>query len=461
MNPTRHMILIVIFCALAWNSLAAQDQSGVRENQNQVRVWNDFVDSLLRTHRYWIGTRTVRSEERIGGYARHPRFFREIETRHVATDRLLSRLRWERERPDRLHVIEIFHYDARGRLSVDYAAAFLIRFRNAPFQTLVNIHAYSDTLHAYRQFDASGDVILERCEGDHEGAVVDLTLDEPIGPPPPERVAPELYAACFGAIPITADGFLRPENLVAGLKGTRGAGPTGGDLETVADLEELNLRIAQNPNAAGLLLRRGKLLLTLQRFDEAARDFDRVLSIDDRHDAAYFGRGIALGRLGKLDRAIADLTVYIDRNPDSSIAYTKRGVRQIWAGRFERAEEDLTKAIALDAANTEALDDLGVVLARTGRLDAALAYLLRARALDPTYTKVHHNIAIAYFMKGDKKRALAAAEDALRLDTDVRSTLMLKAVILESMGRNDEASKIKKRAQALPKGDWSERVEVR
>ncbi len=461
MGTTRLVFLVFVGCALSLLALAPSSQSAVRENLDQVRVWNDFVDSLLRTHQYWAETRTVKSDERIGGYAGHPKFYREIETRDATTDRLISRLRWERARPTRLHVIEIFHYDARGRLSVDYAAAYLIRFRNAPYQTLVNIHGYTDTLHAYRQFDASGDTIFERCEGQFKGVSVDLSLDEPEGPPASELVSPEVYTACFGDIPITADGFLRPENLVAELKKSGRVTRIEDSLVTRAELDDLSLQIAKNPHAVDLLLRRGKIYLTLERFDAAVRDFDRVLAIDDRRDAAYFGRGIALGRLGQLERGIADLSVYIDRNPKSSIAYTKRGIRNIWAGRFKRAEEDLTRAIALDAANTEALDDLGVVLARSGRIDDALDHFLRARMLDPTYTKVHHNIAIIYYMKGDNERALKAVDDALRLDSEIRSTLVLKAVILEAMGRNDDASKIKKMAETLPKGDWSERLEVR
>ena len=62
-----------------------------------------------------------------------------------------------------------------------------------------------------------------------------------------------------------------------------------------------------------------------------------VFKLDDKQDNAYFGRGMALGRMGLVDEGIADLSVFILRHPESSVAYTKRGVRSIWRNNLPEA----------------------------------------------------------------------------------------------------------------------------
>ncbi len=109
---------------------------------------------------------------------------------------------------------------------------------------------------------------------------------------------------------------------------------------------------------------RGDIYFLIHEFDSAEEDYTEAISLNDKLDAAYYGRGMARGRQGFIKEGIADLTVYIKRNPDSSMAYTKRGVRYIWLGDKENAFKDLSKAVELDSENAEAHDDLGVVLAQ-------------------------------------------------------------------------------------------------
>ena len=92
--------------------------------------------------------------------------------------KLLSRVSWEIEIPENIHVIEVYVYNKEGKVIRDYSAAFLPVYRNAPNQTLISLHQYNKNLHAFRSFDASGDRILERCEGNYNGKEISFMLDE-------------------------------------------------------------------------------------------------------------------------------------------------------------------------------------------------------------------------------------------------------------------------------------------
>jgi hypothetical protein len=54
--------------------------------------------------------------------------------------------------------------------------------------------------------------------------------------------------------------------------------------------------------------------------------------------------------------------------------------------------------------------------------------------------------------------ALLFIENVLKLSSGSRDALILKAKILEALGRNEEAELIQDEADFLPEANWSERV---
>ena len=134
--------------------------------------------------------------------------------------------------------------------------------------------------------------------------------------------------------------------------------------EIEKSLTRLDQVIAKNPKNAKNYVERGDIYYLLNEHHKAVADYTAALTLDKNLDTAYFGRGLAYGRMGLVEEGISDLSVYIARHPDSSVAYTKRGVRNIWHGDMLAAKHDLTLAVALDPTNAEAHDDLGVVHAK-------------------------------------------------------------------------------------------------
>lgn len=227
-----------------------------------------------------------------------------------------------------------------------------------------------------------------------------------------------------------------------------------------AEITRLNPLIKRFPKKAELYLERGNVYFQIRDLPRAIADYDQSLRLNDKLDDAYFGRGMAYGPAGELARAISDLSVYIQRHPNSSLAYTKRGVRYIWKGERENAFSDLTRAIELDPNNAEAHDDLGVLYAQRGELNQALRHFATTIRLDPSYQKAHHNLALTLTLGGKWDHALAAVNEALQLQ-NTRETLMLKSVILERMGRAEEARWLKDEAEQIAQGGWTERAPVR
>lgn len=442
----------------------AKDVRSLKEDKQQVRAWNTFADRLYQLHQNIIAQHAIRTQTRHGGYAHQPDIYTETRYYDKQSNRLLSRIQRMNDNPHLIQEIEINIYGEQGRIIRDYLAAYLPYNRNAPIQTLINLHGYHDDLQSYRQFDASGVRIYEQCKGRFKGKPVMISLEEDDLDKGPYRDSKTLesavYKTCFEGVPAKADAYLNP---LKEMKRSESAKhqqtqDSGDGLEQ--RIGEYTQKLKQQPRNVAVLIERGDAYFKLNEFEQAIADYSDAIELDDHADQAYFGRGMALARYGQIREGIADLSVYIQRHPDDSRAHTKRGIRYVWIQDYARAEQDFDRAIALNPTNSEAHDDVGVIHARRGDYIGALKHFNAAIKFDPTYFKAFHNQAMVYYITGQDVLALNAVEQALALMPDQRNSLLLEADILSALGRTQEAEKIKDDAEFLPKGNWSERITV-
>lgn len=163
------------FTGQAW---AKENLAPMKEDRTHVHTWNKFAEDLLALHKQRVSRNKVRTTEKAGGYMNNPDFYKEVEYIDVKTGKLLSRVLWEKDNPDQVHVMEVYFYDAKGKPTRDFTAAFLPGYRNAPNQTLINLHGTHPQLKAFRSFDASGDRIYEQCEGSLGGKEVWISMED-------------------------------------------------------------------------------------------------------------------------------------------------------------------------------------------------------------------------------------------------------------------------------------------
>ncbi|MBD3671441.1 MAG: hypothetical protein HUJ29_11785 [Gammaproteobacteria bacterium] len=175
----RGLAVALSMSLFLWGPVAqAEELNTMKEDPVHVNTWNGFMEKLLDLHEQRVAQQELSVSTKQGGYAGQPDFYIEKEFRNKQGE-LVSRVQWEKENPDRLHAIELYIRDEQGRVIRDYAGAYLPHYRNAPTQTLISFHAYNGNgdLHAFRTFDASGDLLFERCVGERKGDDVYIQLD--------------------------------------------------------------------------------------------------------------------------------------------------------------------------------------------------------------------------------------------------------------------------------------------
>ena len=181
-------------------------------DDNHVVSWNRFAVNTYNLHKQRLANKEVRLTEvmgEYGGLAAKGIFYKETSYHDARTGLLLSRIRVDRDKPEILHIAEVFIHDGQGRLIRDFAALYLPWSQNAPMQTMINVHHHTPYLHAYRQFDASGERIYEQCKGTASGAKMDISLEQQeINA---RSTASAAYQACFEGVPDTAGIYLNPQ----------------------------------------------------------------------------------------------------------------------------------------------------------------------------------------------------------------------------------------------------------
>ncbi len=205
--------VLLMLLAFPMLSIAAEDNKMKEDNQH-IRTWNAFADNVLKLHHKLINKHRHKMEKSSGGYAENKEFY--IEENYISekTGKLLSKVQWEKDNPDVMHTIEVYVHNDKGQIARDFMAAYLPGYHNAPVQTLISFHQYKDKLHGFRTFDATGDRVLERCEGEYKGEPFEFILDEDelyeaemSGNP----IDKKMYALCIGELPTKLGKYITPQ----------------------------------------------------------------------------------------------------------------------------------------------------------------------------------------------------------------------------------------------------------
>jgi hypothetical protein len=204
-------VLVLAFSTTIGVAAAPVQPQQIKEDKVKVAAWNKFAQQLLALSKKITArqpTQNTESEGKYGGAAGSKYGYRRVDYVDKTTGKLLSRVQWDRDKPDQLQEIEVNIYDSQGRLMRDFLAAYLPWSHNAPVQTVINLHQYNNGLHAFRQFDASGELLFEKCTGEFKGRSVDLTLED--YEIDDKVTATPDYRACFKGLQKTAGEYLLP-----------------------------------------------------------------------------------------------------------------------------------------------------------------------------------------------------------------------------------------------------------
>ena len=160
----------------------------------------------------------------------------------------------------------------------------------------------------------------------------------------------------------------------------------------------------------------GRSYLRSGQVQEAATEFRRTLELEPQDFWSNFYQGHCAYHLGQFEEASAAFRTCIALSPKAAWCYHDRARAEEILGQVKQAFNDYSRAIELDPALAAAALNRGILSYKAGRPEDAIADFQRALRAGPdpeTAGRIHYNLALAHLARGDRKAALASAEEAV------------------------------------------------
>ncbi len=162
-------------------------------------------------------------------------------------------------------------------------------------------------------------------------------------------------------------------------------------------LQHYQQLLQQYPDELNLHIVCGNLCIELQRFEEAAGYFRRILSASNKNNDARNALCFALQELGnqahhhgRFAQAEACFEEAVQHQPGNAAYWYNLGNAQRELGKPQAALASFKKSLALNPNDADAHNNLGNVLRELGQLDKAIASYQTALQVNPS---LHHALA--------------------------------------------------------------------
>jgi eukaryotic-like serine/threonine-protein kinase len=186
---------------------------------------------------------------------------------------------------------------------------------------------------------------------------------------------------------------------------------TGKPAEAIAELSRA-LELA--PNSDEALRRLGAAYFAAERKKEAIDAYTKATEVNPYFWTNFNALGAAYLRMGQYDQALERFRKVIELEPDRASGYANVGTVYLREGRWNEAIPMLQKAIALQPS-ANYYSNLGYVYYFQEHYADAVAQFAEAVKLAPNDATYQGNLADAYRWSGQKDKARAAYDQAIKL----------------------------------------------
>jgi len=212
-------------------------------------------------------------------------------------------------------------------------------------------------------------------------------IPEPPPPPTPPRVepSPPPLPPQKAETPI-----LPPPDKPAQIPPKTDGTPPPPEQPSLADdptIKTLTARLADNPDDAGALYRRGQVYASKGAYSLAIKDFDDSLRLNPKDVEAYNNRCWARTVIGELQSALRDCNEALRLRPNFVDALDSRGLVNLKSGQAKNAIADFDAALKINPRLTSSLYGRGLAKQRNGAVAEGEVDIANAKAMDPNIVK--------------------------------------------------------------------------
>ena len=198
--------------------------------------------------------------------------------------------------------------------------------------------------------------------------------------------------------------------------------------------------MSKYPTASPAFKNRGKWFYEeKQDYQNALNDFDVLVKLKPADHEGHLSRGNALYSLDRFEEAAREYSKSVEIQQDYFDAWYGLGRSQTEAGNFEEAEKTLRTALSLKADDPNVYYSLGVLFRKNRKLRKALENYDKAIELRPNYSEAIGNRANVLFDMGRYEDAVKDYSLALSLNPESTTSLQNRSSTYLVLAQNDRA----------------------
>jgi Flp pilus assembly protein TadD len=152
-------------------------------------------------------------------------------------------------------------------------------------------------------------------------------------------------------------------------------------------VKTLNGKLAENPDDAGALYRRGQVYASKGAYALAIKDFDAAIRLNPKDVEAFNNRCWARTVIGELGAALKDCNEALRLRPNFVDALDSRGLVNLKSGASKNAIADFDAALKINPRLTSSLFGRGLAKQRIGATAEGELDINNAKAMDPNIVK--------------------------------------------------------------------------
>jgi lipoprotein NlpI len=167
----------------------------------------------------------------------------------------------------------------------------------------------------------------------------------------------------------------------------KGEAPPASALADDPTIKGLTVKLADNPNDANALYRRGQVYASKGAYTLAISDFTDSLRLNPKDVEAYNNRCWARTVIGELQAALKDCNEALRLRPSFVDALDSRGLLNLKNGQAKNAIADFDAALKINPRLTSSLYGRGLAKQRNGATSEGDLDISNAKAMDPNIVK--------------------------------------------------------------------------
>jgi tetratricopeptide (TPR) repeat protein len=208
-----------------------------------------------------------------------------------------------------------------------------------------------------------------------------------------------------------------------------------------------------DPAATPALLYRGKALVNLAQFEEAAAALQSYRQTHPQSDDAAYLLAYIRFRQNHPKESLQLFTDAAGLKSPTADDLKVVALDYVLLGDYDDAARYLEKSVALDPENIEARYHLGRVRYQQNRFDLAIAAFQEVVRRDPGNVKAQYNLGLSLEAKNEVEAAIGAYREAIKLDANLtvhdEQPYTDLGVLLAKSGRTEEAIPLLVRASTI------------